>query len=195
MFSELNGVENAFVEEIIMDIFERKIIKYFELIPYLDKKKLEASYKTYFEQNKNGNNKTGIIFDKSFSMFQETIKILDSISKSKEQNNKKNTNLLKLYSIVYTKIYLYHFTNFLINNNGELKNIKDIINCINKISDKEFSKVIKIYVLKLIFNLKNNDYEEFTKYEFEKNGINFYKEIEGDKKTSNMMLTFFFFFL
>ena len=192
MFSKLNEIDNSFLEEIIMDIFERKIIKYFELIPNLSKKELEASYKTYFEQNKKGINKTGIIFDKSFSMFQEMIKKLDSLSKSNEKNKNENTNLLKLYSIVYIKIYLHHFTNFLINNNGELKNTKNIINCINEISNKEFSKVIKIYVLKLIFNLKNNDYEEFKNYEFEKNGINFYKEIEGDKKASDMMLSFFF---
>jgi hypothetical protein len=36
MFQKLNNTQNAFLEEIIMNIFERKIIKYFESIPNLN---------------------------------------------------------------------------------------------------------------------------------------------------------------
>ena len=190
MFKTLNNTKNAFLEEVIMNIFERKIIKYFELIPTLDEKQLKDSYKKYFEIRK-GKSKAWIIFDKSFTIFQDTIKILDSISKFKI-SNKENTNLLKLYSIVYVKIYLYYMTDFLINNPEDMKNIRGIIDCINNISNKELSKVIKIYILKLIFNLKNNDFEEFKAYDFAKNGISFYKEIEGDKKAGDIMLTYFF---
>ena len=48
----------------------------FELIPNLEEKELHESYKTYYEQNKKVRNKTGIIFDRSFKIFEQTIKIL-----------------------------------------------------------------------------------------------------------------------
>ena len=64
-------------------------------------------------------------------------------------------NLSKLYSTVYAKIYLYHLTDFIVNNFEILKdNIKEIINYIINLSNKIFSKVIQIYILKLIFNFK-----------------------------------------
>ena len=172
MFTILNNTKNAFLEEVIMNIFERKIIKYYELI----------------EDNIN---RTNIIFDKSFDMFKEAIDILNSISQSKNKNNEENMNLVKLYSIVYVKLYLYHLTNFIVNNFEQMKDIKEIINHINNLSNKAFSKVIKIYILKLIFNLKNNDFEEFKKFEFDKHGLKFYEEFkEGNK--NNSLLTFFF---
>ena len=107
MFLLLNYKKNEFLEQIIMNIFERKISKYFELIPILDEKNLKLNYKTYYEQNKGKiNNKIGIIFDKSFNIFKNIIKILDEISVS----DKENENLLKLYSIVYVKMYLYYLS-------------------------------------------------------------------------------------
>ena len=192
IFKTLNDTQNSFLEEVIMDIFERKIAKYFELIPNLEDKELQESYKTYYEQNKKVRNKTGIIFDRSFKIFEQTIKILDSNSKPNKGKKKgKNTTLLKLYSIVYVKMYLYYLSNFIVNNYKEMKNIKIIMDCIKNISNKEFAKVIKIYILKLIFNLKNNNFEEFKK-EFEQKDIYFYKEIEGEKKASDIILTYFF---
>ena len=170
LISLLNEEKNEFLEQVIMNIFERKIIKYFELLPT--------------------NSKTGIILDKSFSIFKDTIKILDDISK---ENKEKNENLLKLYSIVYVKIYLHYLTYFIINNYQEINNnIPIIIQCVNDISNKEFSKVIKIYILKLIYNLKDVNYIEFKNCEFEKIGINFFKEIESLSKTNELVLSYNF---
>ena len=192
MFKRLNEVQNAFLDEIIMDIFERKIIKYFELIPTLKDKKLEKYFKTYFTQNKKGANKTGIIFDKSFKIFEKALKILDSISDvNYEKKENQNTNLLKLYCIVYVKIYFNYLTNFIVNNFQEMGSIKIIMDCIKNIQNKNFSKVIKIYILKLIYNLKSCNFSEFTNFEFEQKGIYFFKEIEGAKKSEDM-LTYFF---
>ena len=191
MFKRLNNETNVFLEEVIMNIFERKIAKYFELIPSLEEQEMKKSYKTYYVQNKNGKNKTGIIFDKSFKIFEDSIKILDKISKSNNQkNNKENTNLLKLYSIVYIKMYLYYFTYFIDKNYQEMNSPKIIIDCIEKISNKNFAKVIKIYTLKLIYNLKNNNFDEFQNYKFNEKGIKFYEEIKGQKNSGDM-LTFF----
>ena len=192
MFKILNNTENSFLEEVIMNIFERKIAKYFELIPNLEEDELKNSYKTYYEQNKKGRNKTGIIFDKSFLIFEQTIKNLDSFSKLNNKKQKeKNSTLLKLYSVVYVKMYLNYLSNFIVNNYQEMKSINNIMDCIKNITNKEFAKVIKIYILKLIFNLKNNNFEEFKK-EFEQKEIYFYKEIEGEKKAKDIILTYFF---
>ena len=193
MFIKLNQTKNVFLEEIIMNIFERKIIKYFELIPTLEEKELKSSFKTYFEQNKKEKNKTGIVFDNSFKIFEENIKELDLLSKNNYQNKKKgNTNLSKLYSIVYVKIYLYYLTYFIVNNYQEMKDIGIIMNCIKNISNKEFAKVIKIYILKLIYNFKNSNFEEFKGFEFGEKGIYFYNELEGRKTSQDNMLTYFF---
>jgi hypothetical protein len=193
MFKKLNKTKNAFLEEIIMDIFERKILKYYELIPELDKLKLNQYFITYFEQNKKEKNKTGIIFDKTLDMFKEAVDILTSISNNEINNeNENNMNLVKLYSIVYVKIYLYHLTDFIINNFKQMKDLNKIIDYINNISNRAFSKVIKIYILKLIFNFKDSNFEDFKKFDFKNHGIKFYEEFEVDKKLGDAMLTFFF---
>ena len=189
MFLLLNYNKNEFLEQIIMNIFERKISKYFELIPILDEKNLKLNYKTYYEQNKGKiKNKIGIIFDKSFNIFKNIIKILDEISVS----DKKNENLLKLYSIVYVKMYLYYLSYFIINNYHEIKSVKNIINIINDLKNKHFSKVIKIYIIKLLFNLKNISFEEFDKLKFEKYGIDFYNVFKENKNENNIKLTYNF---
>ena len=194
MFQSLNNEKNQFLEEVIMNIFERKITKYFELIPNLKEEELKKSYKTYYEQNKKGKNKTGIIFDKSFQFFEETIKTLNSISEGKLPNNEDNRNLLKLYSIVYVKKYLHYLANFIVNNYQELGNTKEIMKLIKNIRNKHFSKVIKIYIFKLIYNLKKRNYEEFKNFEFKQNGIEFYEEFleQKNKNAGNIMLTYFF---
>ena len=52
LFMVLNKTKNEFLEQIIMDIFERKIIKYYEMIPNLDEQQLKKNYYIYFNQNK-----------------------------------------------------------------------------------------------------------------------------------------------
>ena len=180
LFDKLNVPQNSVLDEVIMNIFERIIAKYFELIPYSETEELEKSFPIYY--NKNKINKTGIICNKSFTKFKKTLNILDSISKLNEGDlNYKNKNLLKLYSIVYVKIYLNYLSNFIVNNYNEMESIDDIMKAINNIENKEFEKVIKIYFLKLIYNLKNNNLDEFKK-ELEQKKINFYDELNKDEK-------------
>ena len=88
-----------------------------------------------------------IIFGKSFSMFNDTIKILDEISIPNNEKNNNKEHLLKLYSLVYVKQYLYHAIYYLIYNNEDIKSLQDIIQSVNNINNKAFSKVIKIYIL------------------------------------------------
>ena len=170
----LNNTKNEFLEEILMDIFERKISKYFELIQIIDEKSGKIT------------NIPEIILDKSLSMFKDTIKILDEITISNNRKKEENENLLKLYSLVYVKQYLYHAIYYLIYNNEDIKSVYDVISTVNNIKNKAFSKVIKIYILKLIYNFKNCNYEAFKKYEFEEKGINFMKEFEDSMKSSTI---------
>ena len=180
LFDKLNVPQNSVLDEVIMNIFERIIAKYFELIPYSETEELKESFPIYY--NKNKINKTGIICNKSFTKFEKTLNILDSISKLNERDlNYKNKNILKLYSIVYVKMYLNYLSNFIVNNYNEMESIDDIMKAINNIGNKEFEKVIKIYFLKLIYNLKNNNLDEFKK-ELEQKKINFYDELNKDEK-------------
>ena len=174
LFLRLNNRKNDFLEEILMNIFERKISKYFELIQIKDEKTGKIT------------NIPEIILDKSFSIFKETIKILDEITILNKEKNEDNKNLLKLYSLVYVKQYLYHAVYYLIYNNEDINSIQEIVQSVNNIKNKAFSKVVKIYILKLIFNFKNRNYEGFKNYEFEKSGINFLKEFESKDNASKM---------
>ena len=187
-FKSLNNSQNVFLDEIIMNILEGKISVYFELIPKLGDNEMKTLFPKYYTDNKKTKNITGIVFDNSFEIFKEAIEFLDSFS-----TKKKNNNLCKLYSIVYTKMYLSKLVFMLKEKYQEMGDIQNIMKVIKSIKNKNFSKVIKLYILKLFFNLSNN-FEEFKNYNFEKVGIDFIKEFSTSKQTQSneMMLTHFF---
>ena len=191
LVKKLNDTNNNFLDEVIMNIFERKIMVFFESIPKLRSKELKEFFPKYYSENKNEKNKkaTGIIFDISLDIFQETIQFLDTLS-----NQKGNSHLCKLYCIVFIKIYLSKLVSFIFEKWDELKNIDKIMSIIKKLKNKNFAKVIKIYIFKLFYKLMNNNYEQFQDYEFNKHGIDFKPEFEkGNKqKEIEIMLSFFF---
>ena len=193
-FKILNNAKNEFLDEVIMNIFERKSSVYFESIPNLNSSSLEELFAKYYNDNKKAEikNLTGIIFGNSLKIFKETIQFLDSITKTKDEINE-NNHLIKLYSIVYVKMYLSKFVSFVFKNSKEIGDITKIIEIINKIKNENFERVIKIYILKLFFNLMNNNFEQFQKYEYMK-GIDFIKEFDIKKKDNvkDIMLSFFF---
>ena len=88
IFKKLNVTDSEFLDEVIMNIFERKFRVYFESIPKLDRSIKEELYPKYLKDNKYSNNKndTGIVFDNSFEIFKQTIQFLDSISKENYSN-------------------------------------------------------------------------------------------------------------
>ena len=85
LFKKINDTQNEFLDEVIINIFETKINVYFESIPNLESNLLKEVFPKYYEDNHNAKikNLTGIIFDKSLNIFQQTIKFLDSFSKDK----------------------------------------------------------------------------------------------------------------
>ena len=171
IFKKLNNTENSFLDEVIMNIFEGKICVYFESIKNCDNKEL---YPKFFK-SKDKINETGIVFDISLEVFKETIKFLDSFSLKKTGENG-NIHLCKLYSIVYVKKYLSEVVYFIKEKFNELGSIKEIINIIQNIKNKNFGNVIKIYVFKLFYNLMSNNYEQFKNYNYKSCGIEFYND-------------------
>ena len=145
IFKKLNVTDSEFLDEVIMNIFERKFRVYFESIPKLDRSIKEELYPKYLKDNKYSNNKndTGIVFDNSFEIFKQTIQFLDSISKENCSNNpKENQHLCKLYSIVFIKMYLSKLVFFIKEKYNQMGNIKDIINVFQEIENKNLAKVI-----------------------------------------------------
>ena len=192
IFKKLNNANNIFLDEIIMNIFECKIYVYFEKIKTLNSKTIEK----YYNKNKTIKNETGIIFDTPLTIFKQLINFLEDYISDSKYNDKKeqNIHLCKLYSIVYVKMYLNKLVVFLNESLEKIGSIKQIIEIIENIKNENFSKVIKIYIFKLIYSYMNNNYEKFTKFDFKKAGLNFNNEFPSlikDEK-QKQMLTYFF---
>ena len=189
MLKILNYQKNIFLDEVIMNFFEGKVRAYFEDIPKLNKDKLKHLFPIYFQNIKEENR---ILFDDSFDIFMKTINFLDSISNSNDinENKKNNINLYKLYSIVYVKFYLNKLVFFI--NKGTEVNFKTIIQATKTLTNNNFSKVIKIYILKLFYSLINCNFEEFQKFEFLKELANEFLIQKGNKKDKDkdVMLTY-----
>ena len=182
MLNILNSQNNIFLDEIIMNIFEGKISAYFEWIPRLTKAQLKNLFPIYFQNIKE---EYRMLLDDSFDIFMKTINFLDSISNLNNinKNKKNNSNLYKLFSIAYVKMYLSKLV-FFIKRETEA-NFNNIIQVIRTLNNKNFSKVIKIYILKLFYYLTDNNFEEIQKFEFAKKfGFEFIDE-SLNKKESN----------
>ena len=192
LFIKINNMTNSFLDEVIMNIFEEKVSVYFESIKNL-RSNLKENFSKYFKDNKDSKNEneTGIVFDTSLKIFKQTIELLDSISNS-NINNKKNIHLCKLYSIVYIKIYLSKLVYFIKEKLNQIGKIDSIMKVIEGIKNKNFKKVIKIYVLKILYSCINN-FELFTKFDFKNSGLAFYTEFPALVESGGQMtLTYFF---
>ena len=197
IFKKLNNFKDKYLDEIIMNILERKVRAYFEFIPKLYLEAKTKLYPKYYKDNKSNNNKenkTGIIFDNSIIIFKDIIDFLDNFSTTlEEENENENIHICKLYSIVFVKMYLNKLVYFIIERHNELGSIKDIINVIQSIKNKPFGNVIKIYVFKLFYYYMNNNFELFKNYNYKNNGIEFYNDFPSlYREKDEIMLTYFF---
>ena len=170
LISSINSIESTFLDEILLNIFDSEIFHYFESIPLIKEPEIKKKYPKFFEKQLKGD--TGIIFDESFEAFKTFVENLESIIN--KEDNKYNSNLSKLYSISYIKIYLNYFVSFIKGNKLNSENTKEILDFI---CDKEtkFRNVLKIYILKLFHNLIEN-FEQFKNFNYEKYGIEFHKK-------------------
>ena len=196
----INNTKNEFLDEVLQNIFEEKVVSFFDSINKLDNEDLKELFPQYLMDNFNKKyiNETGVILDNSFDIFKQVTEFLDNIKDKENQinNGDKNIHLAKLYSIVYIKYYLYKLVYIIKELKKDIKHresMKDIINYIKNLSGG-FSRVIKIYIFKLFYSMMNNNFDEFKVYDFKENWIDFLKDFDSnsDADDNNNYLTYFF---
>ena len=112
-----------------------------------------------------------MIFDKSLDIFEECVKQISRVVSKEKENAKQISNLSKLYSIAFIKIYLNKFVEFEFSqkyNHIEINNIFDRINTgVNK--NTSLDNVLKIYIIKILYNLNNRNFEKLFEYDLIQN--------------------------
>ena len=176
----LNSKENENLNIVLVNIFEREIFHYFESIPLIKDPNIKQKYPKLFKSQKKT---SGIILDQSFVIFQKFVENLESII-VKEKNDKKVSNLSKLYSITYVKIYLKYFVTFIKEKKINSKDIKEIIDYLCADSKNNFRKVLKIYILKLFYSLMES-FEQFKTFNFQEYSIDIKKDFSIWKEDQN----------
>ena len=176
----LNTCKKDYLEQVIINIFESKILGYFAQIR--NYKKLfnyegnKRNYQIYYKSVINKRpNEALIILDKAFEIFKELIQFLDDyLYNNNKDKDETNTNLYKLYAISYIKIYLSQLSFFLDKKCQDVYNIEKIISTIEGFNkENKFRKVLKIYIFKLFYNLTGKKYDEMINYNFKSKGITF----------------------
>ena len=118
-------------------------------------------------------NETLIMFDLSYDIFKESINEIVNILNNQEKNEN-NHNLYKLFVISYIKIYLNKLVYYIYNKKQYIGNIKDIIgSIIGTDKNNMFSKVLKIYIFKLFYNIMDKDLNTMKDYNFHNSEIDF----------------------
>ena len=146
LFQKINNFKNEILDEIIMNIFEGKIIIYYE-----------------FD-----------FLDNSLKLLEHCIQLLDNLSGLKESKdnykemlNKKNLHLCELFAVVYVKIYLDKFILYIKDNDNN--EYKEFFIIIKNIKNNKFKKVIKIYIFKLLYYYTNHSFEELKNFNYRYN--------------------------
>ena len=167
ILAEKNSDNSEFLEQAIFQIFERLVLKYFDNIDNLDKnkdKKTADLFEKYISEKIKGksNYKKYMIFGKSFDIFEQFLGNIKSLYLMSNGENNKISHLDKLYSLSFIKVYITKFIEYIDKyDDNEIfyiyKAIKD---------DTTFTKILKIYILKILFNFNNRNYEQFIKSNF-----------------------------
>ena len=163
---------NEFLEQIIINIFENKILAFFNNIPNLDfnNEDIRNKFERYSEDRKEIN----ILHDLPQTIFKKCLQILEVIYEKDDSQEIINENICKLYVISYIKIYLNKLIYLIYYKDKEINDIQDIINIIKgPTASNKLRKVIKIYVFKLFFNLMHKNWDEFTQFNFSNRQIDF----------------------
>ena len=171
--------DKEFLEQVIMDIFEYKILDFFDSIPKLDyeddinKQKFELYYQS--KENKK-ENETLIIHNLSLEVFKQCISFLDEFlnNEGKKDDNLTNDDLGRLYSISYIKIYLDKFSSFIYEKDQFVEKIDEITKVINGDNENDkFRMVLKIYIFKIFYNLMDKNWNKMKEYNFVSKGLDF----------------------
>ena len=186
LYKSINNCQKPYLEETIINIFECKIMNYFNKFSekkFINdikgkekdnknnnelKKNIANNYKLYYQaivnlDNDNPNDKpseTLIIFNLSLDVFKECIEYLESFVNNEQKEG--NINLYKLYAISYIKIYLSKLIYYVYDEalQQEIPSIKEIVDVINGGGESKFRSVIKIYILKLFYNYSDKNLDK-----------------------------------
>jgi len=150
--NEIFKEKNEIIEIIIIDILENKFLMYFNCIKNLDDNTKEKLFPKYFRDLKHENL---ILFDLSLKLFKQQINFLDKISYKIDDEK----TFDKLYSVTFVKLYLFKFVGFTKNNLSEIEFYREIFQIINDTKNKNFKKVVLIYILKLYYYYLDNNME------------------------------------
>ena len=162
-----NKEENYFtLMETLLYFFEKNSLIYLDNIlnEYIVKDKKYDKQKDNKKEKYTLDNET-----ETLKIFKDCIANLEEYNDPKKNKNK-NKNISKLFSIGYIKAYCYKFINFIFNDDkNSIKDYSKIIKEIN--SSKTASKIIILYIYKIIYNLNDKDAYLFSLDDF----INKYK--------------------
>ena len=118
----------------------------------------EKNSNIFIDRIMNEKNKNKVIMtldnEDILNVFQKSIKFLDDYNNPKKYKDK-NRNVCKLFCIGFIKTFCYYFINFLQNSNSKIENAKNIIKAVNE--SKTASKIITLYIYKIIYNINNKD--------------------------------------
>ena len=184
LYKSINNCQKPFLEETIINIFECKIMNYFNkftekkfIKDFEKEKENKKNYQLYYQaivnlDQNDPNDKpseTLIIFNLSLDVFKECIEYLDSFVNNEQKEG--NNNLYKLYAISYIKIYLSKLIYYVHDEKckQEIPSIKEIMDVINGGGESKFRTVIKIYILKLFYNYTGKNLDNMiSKYSLPK---------------------------
>ena len=108
-----------------------------------------------------------MIFEKSLDIFEECLTQISKGFPNKKGKMEKISNLNKLYSIAFIKVYLNKFVEFEFSQKYNDMEIKDIFDRIKTSVHKNtnLENVIKIYIIKILYNLNNRNFEKILEYD------------------------------
>lgn len=122
----------------------------------------------YFEKNSHiylnntiYNKKENILLeDEPFEIFKECLLFLVNYINNPKKLKGRKKNICKLFIIGYIKTYLYTFISLISMSSQKLKDSSKIIKAINE--NISISKIIKLYVYKIIYNKNNRRIDVFV---------------------------------
>ena len=178
----INKADNKTLNEILLNIFEKKINIYFEEIPKLDEEALPVLFKNYYDYMKKFDdnvNQTLVLSNTSLEVFQDCIFVLETIYNERKEKKEDNKNdlICELYAIAYIKIYMFKYITFTYKHYQLLTNYEEILKAIEGNGRTNVRKMIKIYAFKVFYYLINN-YQDFKDYNYKNHQINFFDELK-----------------
>ena len=147
----LNKNKSEILEQIILQILEHMLSEFFDEVEKENKIAVEKNKK---QKDKDEKDYQKILNSKSpLNVFEQCV---NELRDQKEENKDTKSNLAKLYSIAFIKIYLNKLLQtFNIYEDHEISIILDKI-----YDESNTSKIIRIYFLKLIYNFHHRNWEE-----------------------------------